>query len=102
SKGWQLVDALAFSTNPWSYRDYVASSRGEFTVAKDMNVRLRTGWFSERSACYLAAGRPVITQDTGFGTVLPTGQGLFAFNDLDQAVEAIRVIFADYERHSRA
>ena len=102
SKGWQLVDALAFSTNPWSYRDYVASSRGEFTVAKDLNVRLRTGWFSERSACYLAAGRPVITQDTGFGTVLPTGEGLFAFNDLDDILEAFDRIESDYEAHSRA
>ena len=62
-----------------AYRDYIGGSRGEFTVAKDQNVRLRTGWFSDRSATYLAAGRPVITQDTGFGNVLPTGEGLFAF-----------------------
>ncbi|MGH7769896.1 MAG: hypothetical protein ACREQP_20805, partial [Candidatus Binatia bacterium] len=76
-KGWKLADALALTVDPWRYRDYVRSSRGEFTVAKDLNVRLRSGWFSERSACYLAAGRPVITQDTGFGSVLPTGEGLF-------------------------
>jgi hypothetical protein len=101
-KGWKLADALAFSTDPWRYRDYVASSRGEFTVAKDLNVRLRTGWFSERSACYLAAGRPVITQDTGFGTVLPTGEGLFAFNSLDEVLEAFEAIESDYERHGRA
>jgi hypothetical protein len=101
-KGWLLSDALAFSTDPWRYRDYVASSRGEFTVAKDLNVRLRTGWFSERSACYLAAGRPVITQDTGFGTVLPTGEGLFAFNSLEDILAAFEAIESDYARHSRA
>lgn len=84
SNRWQLVDAHAFSTDPGMYSDYIKSSRGEFTVAKDQNVRLRSGWFSERSACYLAAGRPVITQDTGFGNILPTGEGLFAFNTMEE------------------
>jgi len=100
--GWRLADAHAFSTDPWTYRDYVRASRGEFTVAKDQNVRLRSGWFSERSACYLAAGRPVVTQDTGFGTVLPTGEGLFSFNTMDDILAAFEAIAADYERHSRA
>ena len=99
---WQLTNALSFTTDPWPYRDYVRASRGEFSVAKDQNVRLRSGWFSERSACYLAAGRPVITQDTGFGDVLPTGEGLFAFNSTDEALAAIDAVNADYERHSRA
>jgi hypothetical protein len=71
-------------------------------VAKDQNVRLRSGWFSERSACYLAAGRPVITQDTGFGTVLPTGEGLFAFNTMDEILAAFDAIESDYERHAAA
>jgi hypothetical protein len=102
SKGWLLSDAHAFTHDPWDYRDYVRSSRGEFTVAKDQNVRLRSGWFSERSACYLASGRPVITQDTGFGTVLPTGEGLFAFNTVDEIVAAFEDINSDYVRHSRA
>jgi hypothetical protein len=102
ANGWHLVDAHAFTTDPWSYRDYVRASRGEFSVAKDQNVRLRTGWFSERSACYLAAGRPVITQDTGFDSVLPTGEGLFAVNTVDQAVAALETVESDYERHSRA
>jgi hypothetical protein len=102
SKGWKLADALAFTTDPWRYRDYVRSSRGEFTVAKDLNVRLRSGWFSERSACYLAAGRPVVTQDTGFGSVLPTGEGLFAFNTIEDILAAYKAIDSDYERHSRA
>jgi hypothetical protein len=102
SRGWHLVDAHAFTRDPWSYRDYVVRSRGEFTVAKDLNVRLRSGWFSERSACYLAAGRPVITQSTGFEDVLPTGEGLFAFRDMDDILGAMAAIAADYERHSAA
>ena len=100
--GWRLTDAHAFTTDPWLYRDYVCSSRGEFTVAKDQNVRLRSGWFSERSACYLAAGRPVITQDTGFGCALPTGEGLFAFNTMEEILAAFDAVSTDYERHSRA
>jgi hypothetical protein len=100
--GWRLVDARPFTTDPWTYRDYVRASRGEFTVARDLNVRLRSGWFSERSACYLAAGRPVITQDTGFGRVLPTGEGLFAFNSMDEILSAFDAISSDYERQSRA
>jgi hypothetical protein len=102
SNFWKLADSRSFSTDPWAYRDYIVSSRGEFTVARDLNVRLRSGWFSERSACYLAAGRPVITQDTGFGAVLPTGEGLFAFNTLDEIVDAFDAIRLDYEKHSRA
>jgi hypothetical protein len=100
--GWQLRDSHAFTTDPWSYREYIQASRGEFTVAKDQNVRLRSGWFSERSACYLAAGRPVVTQDTGFGSVLPTGEGLFAFNTMEDILTAFETINTDYERHSRA
>ena len=88
--GWRLVERRAFTTDPWPYRDYVRASRGEFTVARDLNVRLQSGWFSERSACYLAAGRPVVTQDTGFGTVLPTGEGLFAFNTMDEVRRRLR------------
>lgn len=102
SNGWKLNDAHAFTTDPWAYRSYVIASRGEFSVARDQNVRLRSGWFSERSACYLAAGRPVITQDTGFGTVLPTGEGLFAFNTMDDIVAAFEKVRSDYDRHSRA
>lgn len=102
SHGWRLKDAPPFSTDPWKYREYLVASRGEFTVARDLNVRLRSGWFSERSACYLAAGRPVITQDTGFGTVLPTGEGLFAFSTMDEILLAFERVNADYERQSRA
>lgn len=100
--GWGLIDAHPFTTDPWPYRDYIRASRGELTVAKDLNVRLRSGWFSERSACYLAAGRPVVTQDTGFGKFIPTGEGLFAFNAMEEIVAAFEAIHSDYTRHSRA
>ncbi len=99
--GWRLVPAVQVAA-PCAYRSYIRASRGEFTVAKDQNIRLRSGWFSDRSACYLAAGRPVITQDTGFGNLLPTGAGLFAFTTLQEAVEAMAMIAQDYTRHAVA
>jgi hypothetical protein len=102
SKGWNVRHALDFSTDLDEYRGYIASSRGEFTVAKDQNVRLRSGWFSDRSATYLAAGRPVVTQETGFSELFPTGAGLFAFSTIEEAVEAIKAINADYPAHRRA
>ena len=85
-----------------AYPDYFRRSRAEFTVAKDMNVRLRSGWFSERDACYLACGKPVIAQDTGFGNILPTGEGLFSFRTIDEALAAIDQINGDYRRHCLA
>lgn len=100
--GWHVVDALAFSTDIDAYRQYIVDSYGEFTVAKDQNIRLRTGWFSDRAACYLAAGRPVINQDTGFTNVLPTGEGLLAFSTMDEIVRAVEDVNNDYDRHSRA
>jgi hypothetical protein len=102
SRGWAVVDSIALSRDIAPYRDYVQSSRGEFTVAKDQNVRLKSGWFSDRSACYLASGRPVITQDTGFGSVLPVGEGLFAFNTMEEILAALEAVRSDYARHSRA
>jgi GT2 family glycosyltransferase len=102
SRGWQVRHALDFSTDLDTYRDYIRRSHAEFTVAKDQNVRLRTGWFSDRSATYLAAGRPVVTQDTGFGSVLPTGEALFPFRSIDDAVAAIETIEADYAKARRA
>jgi glycosyltransferase involved in cell wall biosynthesis len=100
--GWRVVDALAFSRDVDAYRGYIRESLGEFTVAKDQNVRFRTGWFSDRSATYLAAARPVVTQDTGFGANLPTGEGLFAWTTVDEAAAALDAIASDWERHSRA
>jgi GT2 family glycosyltransferase len=101
-RGWGVRDGLEVSRGIDEYRDYIGSSRGEFTVAKDQNVRLRTGWFSDRSATYLASGRPVVTQDTGFGVALPVGAGLFAFDSVEAAAEATEAIDGDYARHARA
>src|SRR5262249_2765853 len=100
--GWHVVDAAAVSADVDQYRDYICTSQGEFTVAKDQNVRLRTGWFSDRSAAYLAAGRPVVTQETGFSANLPVGRGLFAFSTLDEAAAAVDAIASDYAGHRAA
>jgi hypothetical protein len=98
--GWNLVDPENTSHDLNGYRAFIQGSRGEFTVAKDIYVRPRSGWFSDRSVCYLAAGRPVVTQDTGFGTCVATGCGLFAYNTMDEAVDALARINADYAAHS--
>jgi hypothetical protein len=100
--GWEVVDPLEVSRDPHVYRAFIRESGGEFTVAKDVNIRLRSGWFSDRSACYLAAGRPVVNQDTGFDERLPTGEGLFAFRTPEDAVAAFATIAADHPRHCRA
>lgn len=97
--GWSVQDASRLDP-PARYRDYIRSSAGELTVAKDQYTKLRTGWFSDRSACYLAAGRPVVTQSTGFTSHLPTGEGLFSFDDVDGAAAALEEIAADYPRHA--
>jgi hypothetical protein len=102
ANGWRVRDAADVSSSPEDYRQYIVASRGEFSVAKDMNVRLRSGWIGDRSPTYLAAGRPVILQDTGFSNVLPTGQGLLAFTGPDDAAAAVEAVTADYEKHSRA
>jgi hypothetical protein len=99
---WHVIDAAPLSADIDRYRDYIRGSRAEFTVAKDQNVRLRTGWFSDRSAAYLAAGRPVVTQDTGFGSTLPDGRGLFSFSTLDEAASAVDAITSDYDVHAAA
>jgi hypothetical protein len=99
SHGWTVRDGLVVSRNPWKYRDYIAGSTGEFTVAKEQNIRLKSGWFSDRSACYLASGRPVIVEDTGFDNYLPVGQGLLTFEDMGQVKEAMEDVMADYPRH---
>jgi len=102
SFGWRVVDAISLSLDVAPYRDYILGSRGEFTVAKDQNIRLRSGWFSDRSACYLAAGKPVVTQDTAFGNILPTSYGLFAFRNMENILTAIDTIERNYEGHCRA
>ncbi len=100
--GWRLRDGLALSLELEPYREYIRGSRGEFTVTKDQYVRPRSGWFSDRSACYLAAHRPVITQDTGFSKYIPTGKGLFAFQTIDDILAALDTVARDYEANCRA
>jgi hypothetical protein len=101
--GWRVISPLEMSLDPFgAYRSYIAGSRGEFTVAKDQNVRLRSGWFSERDVCYLASGKPVITQETGFSNLLPTGEGLFAVTTVEEAAAAVQEINRDYARHCDA
>lgn len=100
--GWQLVDPMRVCPDLVSYRRYIESSAGEWTVAKGGYVLGRCAWFSGRSACYLAAGRPVVVQDTGFGSVLPVGEGLLAFRDPEEAAEGIRAVAADWQRHAKA
>lgn len=101
-RGWHNVHSVEISRDVDRYRAYVQGSRAEFTVARDQYVRPRTGWFSDRSACYLTAGRPVITQETGFSKFLPTGKGLFAFSRLDDVLAAVDSIEGDYAGNRRA
>jgi hypothetical protein len=101
-KGWRLVDPRQCCAGLDDYRQYVESSKGEWTVAKHAYVEGRSGWFSGRTACYLAAGRPVVVQDTGFAPVLPVGEGILAFASLDEAAAGIREIESDWPRHARA
>lgn len=99
-KGWRTVDPAKTCPDLDSYRDYIQSSKAEWSVAKQGYVVGQMGWFSCRSACYLAAGRPVVVQETGFSQVLPTGVGLLSFTTLEEAAEGIRAVEHDYEHHS--
>jgi hypothetical protein len=102
SAGWRLVPPETVAGDPIAYRDYLAHSRAEFMVAKNMYVDTRGGWFSDRSACYLASGRPVLAQDTGIASLYPTGAGLLTFSTLEEAVRGVELISGDYPRHARA
>ena len=102
AQGWTAEDGPSATLTPGDYQDYIARSRGEVSVAKNVYVALRTGWFSCRSACYLAASRPVVVQDTGFSHILPTGRGLHAFSSADEAAEAIAAVEANYETEMQA
>src|SRR6266480_5307562 len=102
TNGWRFTSPLQMSVDYWLYRDYIQQSKGEFNVAKDQYVRLNTGWFSDRSACYLAAGRPVITQETGFTKNYGGKEGLLSFGTLHEIADGVKKIKADYAKHSRA
>jgi hypothetical protein len=102
SKGWQLVDPLHVCYDLNSMRTYTTSSKAEWSIAKHGYVAGRSGWFSERSARYLAAGRPVVVQDTGFSKVLPAGEGILPFNSVEEAVAGIQEVESNYKRHAKA
>jgi hypothetical protein len=102
TRGWSLVDPRPISADMARYAEFIGGSRGEFTVAKDIYVRSNSGWFSDRSACYLAAGRPVVTMRTGFSKFYPVGRGLFEYFTYDEALAGIDAIASDYPTHSRA
>ena len=99
--GWRQTSSLEISRDTERYRNYILQSRGEFTVARDQYARGKTGWFSDRSACYLAAGRPVITQETGFMKNYASKAGLLSFRTLDEIADAVKAINGDYAKHSR-
>jgi hypothetical protein len=99
--GWSTVDAMQVSRTPPAYRAFVQASRAEFGVAKHTYVSTRSGWFSDRTECYLASGRPALVQDTGWTAHLPSGDGLLAFSNLDEAIDGVARIRADYARHAR-
>jgi hypothetical protein len=100
--GWHCRDAFSVSHNLNSYRDYIQSSLGEFSVAKNTYVRTNSGWFSDRTECYLASGRPAVVQDTGFSSHLPVNEGLFSYKTIDEAKESIDEVLRNYKRHSLA
>lgn len=102
ARGWRLVWAGEVTATPWTYRDYIAGSRGELSVAVNLEVKARSGWFSDRTAAYLASGKPAIVQDTGFSDGLPCGEGLLPFSSVDEAGAAVEEVARDYAKHCTA
>jgi hypothetical protein len=102
ANGWTLADQERVSADPWTYEAFVRSSKAEFSVAKHGYVASRSGWFSERSALYLATGRPAVLEDTGFTEWLPAGEGVLAFSTPAQAAEAVGELDRRYDLHCRA
>ena len=100
-RGWNPVDAMRVSRSPWDYRRFIQQSRGEFGIAKHAYVSRRSGWFSDRTECYLAAGRPAVVQDTGWSDHLPSTTGLLPFSNTEEAVEALARLDRDYAAHAR-
>jgi hypothetical protein len=102
ANGWELLDPRQVASSPEAYADFIRGSMAELSVAKSGYVASRSGWFSDRSACYLASGRPVVAQETGFGAFLPTGEGLLAFTTTAEAADASRKVMSDPKRHGAA
>jgi hypothetical protein len=102
ASGWTLVDPAKVAADPWSYRRFIQDSAAELMVAKNMYVRAGSGWLSDRSLCYLSSGRPVVAQDTGFAVRYPSGLGLLAFGDFDEAADALRAVAEEPEKQGVA
>jgi hypothetical protein len=102
SKGWELVDPLEITRDPWKYEAFIRNSKAEFGVVKHGYMVSRSGWFSERSSCYLASGRPVLMQDTGFTDWMDAGLGVVSFGNFEDAVVGIESINSRYDEHCRA
>jgi hypothetical protein len=102
ASGWQVVDPGEVARDPAAYQTYIQRSRGEICIAKNIYVRTGSGWLSDRSLCYLATGKPVVAQDTGFSRRYPYREGLVPFQSLDEAVAAVEDVQSDYARHARA
>jgi glycosyltransferase involved in cell wall biosynthesis len=100
--GWRFRHSLEVSRTPEMYRSYIQRSRGEISCVKPSYVRLRNGWISDRSLCYLASGKPVVVQRTNLDSYLPSGEGLFQFSTATEAAEALAIVNADYEKHCRS
>ena len=100
--GWKLVNPHLVARSPSIYQNYIKQSRTEFSCPKPIHRELKTGWFSDRSACYLASGRPVLAEDTGFSAYLPTDRGLLCFNNLEEALGGVAEIDGNYPKHMRA
>lgn len=99
--GWRAIDGPTATLGADQYRQFIMDSRGEFSIAKNVYVEMRSGWFSTRSVCYLASGRPIVVQDTGFSKVIPVGEGLLTFGNFAEALEAIKMVESDYDHHRR-
>jgi hypothetical protein len=102
SRGWRIRHSTEVAGSPLMYRSYVQRSRGEFSCVKPSCIRFQNGWVSDRTLCYLASGKPAVVQHTGPSSFLPSGEGMFRFQTMDEAVEALARVNADYPRHSRA
>ncbi len=100
--GWRVTDPRTAVSAPSDYRAFIQHSKAELTIAKSMYVQSNSGWVSDRSICYLASGKPVLAQETGFSQNYATGEGLVAFATLDEAQSGVETILRDYDRHCRA
>jgi hypothetical protein len=102
ANGWTVADPQSVAGDPFAFREYIQQSGAEFSVAQGIYVDTESGWFSDRTVRYLASGKPVLVQDTGFSRRYPVGLGLMAFRTLDEAASGAAAIASDYPAHSRA